>query len=193
MKGYVYITGQGADPHYANDLKDPVFKPVPSLGACMPNIRRAVSLGDWIFLVSGKRPKVQQYVVGGFMVAEKLDAITAYNRFPEYRLYKDDKGKLRGNIIITHDGMQSPLDTHQSASFESRIKNYIVGKDAVHIETDREVTRSRGESIRFLSGLVGKPVGNRAVDVIGRGMRKLDEQQVGNMLDWLKDIKRTTQ
>ena len=51
----------------------------PCSDPCQPrclhaNIRDAVEYGDFIFVVSGKTSGVQQYVVGGLQVEEKISA-----------------------------------------------------------------------------------------------------------------------
>lgn len=92
MKSYVYITSSGYDPEKGKYLNDPFLGTTPTLGACMPNIRRHVVPGDYIFLVSGKVPGIQQYVVAGFEVADKINALAAYQLFPHLRL------KLLGNL-----------------------------------------------------------------------------------------------
>ncbi len=86
MKGYIYITGTGVDPALRGGLADPTFGEVPTLGPCMPNIRRCVSKEDWIFTVSGRVPGFQQYLIGGLQVAEKIHASQAYARLPQNRL-----------------------------------------------------------------------------------------------------------
>ena len=93
MKGYIYTMFAGADPDKGWRMTDPILTPVPTLGACVPNIRRLVVTGDHIFVVSGRTRKVQQYVVGGFQVAEKIDALTAYHRFPENRMRPGPDGQ----------------------------------------------------------------------------------------------------
>lgn len=187
MKGYIYITSPGTDPGLRNNLNDPLFRGTPSLGACMPNIRRYVLPGDFIFVVSGKTPGVQQYVVGGLRVAEKLDALAAYGRFPENRLHIGDDGLLKGNVIVNADGTQHVLDTHQTDTFEKRIRNFIVGTDAIALETAKEVLLGREQSLAKLSDLFGRP-GNRAIDIMGR-MKKLEGPQVRGIIDWLQGIK----
>lgn len=188
MKGYIYISGGGADPGRFGNLNDPLFGRPPTLGACMPNIRRAVSLGDFIFVVSGKTAGVQQYVVGGFEVAEKITALAAYDRLPANRLRIDEQGNRQGNIIILPDGSQNPQDDHAADTFESRIQNYIIGKNPVQLETPLEVARGRDETLVKLSSILDKPRANRVIDVMGR-WAKLDEPQVINMVRWLEGIK----
>src|SRR6516165_856032 len=103
MKGYIYTMFPGADPARGWTLTDPIFGKVPTLGACVPNIRRVVLPGDHIFAISGRAPGVQQYVVGGFQVAEKISQLAAHGRFPDLRQRQLDDGTLRGNVIVTAD------------------------------------------------------------------------------------------
>ena len=187
MKGYVYITSTGTDPAARSNLGDPLFGRIPTLGACMPNIRRNVTRGDWIFVVSGKLAPVQQYVVGGIRVSEKIDALAAYERFPENRLRQSNQGVIRGNIIVTHEGRQHPLDHHPARTFDERIKNFIVGSDAVALETPAEVAIGREQTLPKLSELLGRR-GNRVIDVMSR-WSKVDEDQITSMLSWLRGIK----
>lgn len=188
MKGYVYITGQGADPGLRDNLNDPIFSRVPTLGACMPNIRRFVERGDWIFVVSGKTPQVQQYVVGGLRVAEKIDALAAYRRFPQNRLAVGEDGSKSGNIICNENGEQDPLDDHSQDTFERRLENYIVGDQSVVLTTEQQVQRGREQTLGKLSEILQRPRRNRVIDVMGR-MSKLSEPQVRDMLDWLEGIR----
>lgn len=188
MKGYIYITGTGTDPGLKGNLNDPILSRRPSLGACMPNIRRLVTRGDHIFVVSGSVSGAQQYVVGGFRVEDKLDALAAYERFPENRLQLDSQGIVQGNIIINADGTQHALDHHDPASFEDRIKNYIVGSHPVALTTLAETALSRLQTLDKLATILQKPKANRVIDVMGRWAR-LNQDQVKEMLDWLRGIK----
>jgi hypothetical protein len=142
MKGYIYTMFQGADPGNGWRLTDPIFGKKPTLGACMPNIRRLVTEGDHIFSISGRVEGVRQYVVGGFEVQEKIDALAAYRRFPENRQRREPDGNLTGNIIVTEDGKRSPVDYH--SNFEKRLDNYVVGCNHVMLKSAHEVERGRG-------------------------------------------------
>jgi len=188
MKGYIYVSGTGSDTYGGKFLNDPAFGRRPTLGACMPNIRRLVVPGDWVFVVSGSLKGVQQYVVGGFEVAEKINAVAAYERFPEHRLRINDLGQLEGNIIVTDSGQQSTLDSHNK--FDERIQNYLVGGKSVSMDNENEAEASRQTTLAVLSGLFDKP-GNRVIDVMGR-WRRLDEDQIFRLETWLSDIKRNT-
>src|SRR2546430_376250 len=107
MKGYIYTMEAGGGPALGWDISGPIFGRVPTLGACMPNIRRAVVEGDHIFVVSGRAPGVPQYIVGGFAVDRKIDALAAFREFPENRQRQLDDGQLAGNIIVDAQGKHS--------------------------------------------------------------------------------------
>ncbi len=184
MKGYIYTLGGGADPGHGWIMNDPIFGNPPTLGACVPNIRRAVTRGDHIFAISGRVSGDNQYVVGGLRVAEKIDALAAYRRFPENRLSQNDDGRLLGNIIVDEGGEHHPLDYH--SEFEKRIENYIVGDNPVYLDNPEAIDRARQETLPFLSGLFHKE-GNRVFDVVGR-WRRLDEQQVDQIRQWLSGL-----
>lgn len=186
MKGYIYTMFRGADPGRGWHMTDPIFGKTPTLGACMPNVRRVVVPGDYIFVVSGRMEGVQQYVVGGFAVKEKIDALAAYRRFPEYRLTRLPDETLTGNIIVSGSGKHHPLDHH--GNFERRIENYIVGRDSIYLHRPTEVDQAREHSVDILKEIFGAPRAVRIADVIGR-MRKLDERQVQKLITQLRAIK----
>lgn len=177
---------QGADPAAGWIMNDPIFGKKPTLGACMPNLRRAIKLGDYVFTISGRVKDLQQYVVGGFQVKEKIDALAAYSRFPENRISKSESGQLLGNIVIDEHGNHHPLDNH--AHYERRLENYLIGHNPIVIEKHKEIERARAESLPILSDIFDKR-GNRIFDVIGRGYRKMDSTQLDKMLEWLEDVK----
>lgn len=184
MKGYIYTMYEGADPGHGWDLNDPIFGDVPTLGACVPNIRRAVEIGDYIFVVSGRVRNEKQFVVGGFRVDEKISALAAFKRFPVNRLRVSEDGTLQGNIIVNSRGEHHALDNHDN--FAARIQNYIVGGDPVVLETPTQQRAGREETIPFLNHLFGRE-GERVFDAIGRH-RKMTEPQVKQTIDWLRDL-----
>ncbi len=166
MKGYIYITGTGVDPWRGKSLADPTFGSPPLLGPCMPNIRAAVVPGDWIFVVSGKLSGVDQYVIGGIEVAEKIHAVEAYDRFPGNRL-RTENGAVMGNIIVRCDGSHDPLDWHSDAGFERRARNFIVGSAAVALLSEAEADRGRRGTLGILRRAMERPTAMRVIDVIG--------------------------
>lgn len=188
MKGYIYTMYQGADPGVGWKMNDPdIYSATPSLGACVPNVRRSVDVGDYIFVVSGRVASVRQFVVGGFQVAEKINALTAFDRFPEKRLRKDSEtGQVLGNIIVDKNGNHSALDDHDN--FDKRIENYIVGRNSEAFRQDSEIEAARDQSLGALKKVFQVENAQRIHDVIGR-WRKLDQNQIENILAWIRKIK----
>lgn len=184
MKGYIYPMYAGADPDAGWLMNDPIFGRAPTIGACVPNIRRAVEIGDYIFCISGRVEGVKPYVVGRLRVKEKIDALAAYHRFPENRLSKSVSGQNLGNVIVTGEGKQHPLDRH--SSFERRVENYIIGDSPIFLDDSEAIARAREETLPFLSDLFEKQ-GNRVFDIVGR-WRKLDEDQVKRLNNWLSNF-----
>lgn len=181
MKGYIYTMYAGADPGNGHVMTDPIFKPVPTLGACVPNVRRAVRLGDYVFAISGRVRGLKQYVVGGFRVAEKIDALAAHGRFPENRVHRAPGGLVLGNVIVDEEGKHHPLDAH--GNFLGRLQNYLVGEGAVVVESPGAVAAAREATMPVLNEIFGTS-GSRPFDAIARG-RSMDEDQVERMLKWL--------
>jgi hypothetical protein len=185
MKGYIYPMFRGADPGRGWVMTDPVFAKRPTLGACMPNIRRVVTTGDYIFVVSGRFPGVRQYIVGGFRVDEKIDALAAFHRFPENRMRLDASNRLTGNIIVDGAGNRNPLDYHKS--FGTRAENYIVGSDAVFLSSASEIDRARDESLPALNRIFHADTESMS-EAIAR-WRRLDADQAKELLDFLQKMK----
>jgi hypothetical protein len=192
MPSYIFVS-PGSDPGAGLALVDPMLSSSkPSMGTCRPDLRRMVKPGDHIFVISGSRGRtIPQYVIGGMQIDKKLeDQLEALRHRPENVLRFDGKQRS-GNIIALPDGTQDPRDEHDKRhreKFESRIKNYILGKDPVVLETPKEVEIGRHRSVGILSGIFDIP-GHRMQQVVGRG-RKLSNVQVDQLLRALDDIKR---
>ena len=186
MKGYIYTMFAGADPGLGWKMTDPIFGRVPTLGACVPNIRRLVVPGDHIFVISGRVPKAQQYVVGGFQVAEKINALAAFPRFPENRLRENEDGSVSGNIIVDGHGKRHALDTHPN--FRRRIENYIVGRNPLILSRPREIERAREQTVDALAEVFGVTRATTVRQVVGR-WRRLDENQVERVVRWMRSLK----
>ncbi len=185
MKGYIYTMYGGADPGIGWEMTDPIFKGIPTMGACRPDIRRKVEQGDYIFAISGKVLSVRQHIVGAFAVDKKIDALTAHALYPQNRL-TFDHGKQRGNIIVDGEGKHIEGDYH--SNWERRTKNYIVGKDPIYFDKDAEMQRAKEETLQVLNDIFGKNE-ERVFDILGRFGKKIDEGQVGYILEWMKKIK----
>lgn len=186
MPNYIFVS-PGSDPGAGRALVDPMLtSSKPSMGTCRPDLRRMVKPGDHIFVVSGSLGRTyQQYVIGGMQIDEKLeDQLEALRRLPSNALVFDGRQK-HGNIIALADGTQHPRDRH--SNFESRIKNYVLGKNAVVLETPREVQLGRERSVEILARLFDRS-GSRIQQVMGRS-RKLSDAQAERLRRALEDIK----
>ncbi len=183
-KGYIYTMFRGADPGIGWQMSDPIFGSTPTMGACMPNIRRAVSEGDHIFVISGRAEGIKQYVVGGFEVDEKISALAAYQRFPNNRMHRRLDNTPGGNIIVDSEGNHLPLDYHDN--FRKRVENYIVGRDPVYLDSPRSIEKSREQTVDFLQNLFGK-AGSKPSEILGR-WRRLDDRQISQLRNWLSSL-----
>jgi hypothetical protein len=190
MPSYIFVS-PGSDPGAGLALADPMLSSSkPSMGTCRPDLRRMVKPGDHIFVISGSRGRtIPQYVIGGMQIDKKLeDQLEALRHRPENAVRFDGKQRA-GNIIALPDGTQHPLDDHDKRDrekFESRIKNYILGKNPVMLVTPKEVEIGRDRSVGILSNIFDVP-GHRMQQVVGRG-RKLSHAQVDQLLRALDDI-----
>jgi hypothetical protein len=74
MVGKIFITRSGYDPERGKHMKDPYLGPSPTLGACRPDIRKQLKQGDHMFVISGRVPNFNQFVMGGFEIESKIPA-----------------------------------------------------------------------------------------------------------------------
>ena len=188
MVGRIFITRTGYDPQRGRHIKDPYLSDTPSLGACRPDIRRRLAPGDHVFVISGKVPDANQFVIGGFEVESKIDMREAYRLFPEQRLRRRDDGQLAGNIIVNSKGGQHRLDDHQS--FKRRIANYVVGKNLISLITPQEIALGREQTLEVLCDIFQKK-GTSPFQVVGHWGSELSEDHVLQLRAWLASIKKT--
>jgi hypothetical protein len=187
MIGKIFVTSSGYDPEKGKQVKDPYLGPNPSLGACRHDIRENLQKGDHVFVVSGKLPNVDQFVMGGFEIAEKISASEAYRRFPEQRLSLLPDGQVTGNVIVTADGKQHELDHHDQ--FARRIENYLVGQNPIALLTPEEVAEGRRRTLEILREVFQKK-GNSVREIIGR-CSNLTEKQILKLRALLDAVKYT--
>jgi hypothetical protein len=186
MKGKLYIISSGYDPQFGKHVNDPYLGPCPTLGACRHDIREQLGVGDHIFVASGKISAANQFVMGGFEIAEKIHACEAFQRFPHLRLMKLDDGQLTGNIIVDARGQQHKLDDHNQ--FERRIENYVVGKNLLALTTQAEIAEGRQHTLEILRNVFGNN-GASLRKIMGR-CRNLTEEQVLKLRAHLEALKR---
>jgi hypothetical protein len=187
MKGYMFVS-PGSDPGAGRPLADPIFGRVTTMGMCRPDLRRQVQKGDSLFVLSGKLEGVQQYLIGGLTVGQQLDALTALAKFPQNELKQLEDGSKAGNIIVTATGERNPLDHHAAKTFKQRIQNFIIAKDAVYIEAQKEVELARQRTLDILRRVFDKPKADSVHKLIYRG-RVLNEKQIAMLVEALESIK----
>ncbi len=186
MIGKIFITSSGYDPELGKQVADPFLGPKPSLGACRPDLRRQLNSRDHLFVVSGKVPGANQFIMCGFEVESKISAQEAYELFPEQRLMQHDDGHVTGNIIVDGKGQHHALDTH--STFESRVDNYIVGTNPLILASAGEIARGRLETIEVLRDVLGKR-GRTPFEVVGRFGSTLNEEQIAELRKWIASVK----
>lgn len=185
-KAYIFVSPR-SDPGIGVRLDDPIFGRITTMGQCRPDLRRLIKPGDHIFVISGTNKGVSQYVIGGFEVDEKLDALLAHKRFPDLRL-KIENGEKVGNIIVDGQGKHHPLDHHPEHNFKRRIQNYLVGRNHIQLNTDSEIRLGRENSLEILKEIFNTPRARKIREIIGRSAR-MDEAQVDKLLEALKELK----
>lgn len=188
MVGKIFITRSGYDPQLGKHIKDPYLGPTPTLGACRPDIRRKLKKGDHIFVISGKIPDLNQFVMAGFEIESKIPAIEAYHHFPELRLRELEDGQLTGNVIVTPDGRQHELDQHNSKTFQKRTNNYVVGTNLIALTTDEEIAAGRRQTLEMLREILHKR-GKSPIEIVGRWGTALTEDQIMELRNWLLSLK----
>jgi hypothetical protein len=190
MIGKIFITSSGYDPELGKHVKDPYLGPCPTMGACRPDIREQLKVGDHIFVISGKLTDVDQFVMGGFEIAEKISASEAYGRFPELRLRRREDGQLTGNIIVDAAGRRHELDDHRS--FTRRVQNYVVGKNVISLSTAAEIAEGRKHTLNALRDIFQRK-GKSPFEIVGHFGTPMTDKQVSELRDWLTVLKRTAQ
>ena len=186
MIGKIFITSTGYDPELGKHVKDPYLGQPPTLGACRPDIRARVSVGDQIFVISGKVGGAKQFVMCGFEIVEKMDAREAYLVFPQRRLRRLENGEKTGNIIVNSEGSQHKLDDHKT--FNRRLPNYLVGKENIAPTLPKEIAMGREQTLDALREILQKK-GNSPIEIVGRWGSTLTEKQVQSLRDWLLSLR----
>jgi hypothetical protein len=188
MVGKIFITREGYDPQLGKHIKDPYLDGTPTLGGCRPDVRKQFSIGDYLFVISGKVKGANQFVMGGFQIERKISANDAYLEFPDQRLRLRDDGQLTGNVIVAANGQQHELDNHDPETFADRVDNYIVGCDPIVLSTDAEIERARKETLAVLQEILKKK-GASPRDIVTRFGKKITDEQVSQLRAWLLSLK----
>jgi hypothetical protein len=193
MKGYIYIAsafqtvnrsecGRGGalidnDPHFWTDP--------PTWGICRNDLRHHADIDDYIFFVLPLHGRHPQMVFGWLRVAEKITHLEAYHR-PDLLTKRMGNKIPNGNIIVDAHGNYNHFDQGIHEDIFDKIRGeYVVG-DPSHSRMldDRKIRSLAPSFIRTLNSIFGTS-GQRAIDIVARGGRKLNEHQIGRLLRWL--------
>ena len=187
MVGKIFITRNGYDPQLGKHVKDPYLDGTrATLGACRPDVRRLLVVGDHIFVISGKVPGAPQFIMCGFEIAAKITAMDAFRRYPDLRLRRLPDGQLTGNVIVDANGQQHELDDH--TGFAKRVNNYVVGTNVLALQTDEEIASGRQYTLDVLREVFQKD-GRSPIEIVGRWGATLTEEQVHKLSQWLRSLK----
>jgi hypothetical protein len=188
MRGKIFITRSGYDPARGKHIKDPYLGDMPTMGACRPDIRRRLEIGDHIFTISGKVPGLNQFVMGGFEIAQKISTAEAHRRFPTQKLRRRKDGQLTGNVVADSRGRQYRIDDHRHDTFGNRLDNYVVGCNPIILATEAEVELCRQQTLDALHEIL-KRNGSSAKEVVTRFGADLTERQILELREWLQRLK----
>lgn len=194
MKGYIYIAsafhtvnrsvcGQGGawidnDPHF--------WEAPPTWGICRSDLRKNICPGDYAFFVlpiDGKHP---QMIFAWLKACEKVTHLEAFHR-PELMSKRMGSKNPNGNIIVDAQGGYNRFDrgVHRD-SFEAIKEHYVIGSESESkMLTDREIRSLAPQFLSALEAILGVS-GLRAIDIISRKGRRLNESQVEALAQWLK-------
>lgn len=194
MKGFIYIAsafhtvnhskcGRGGawidnDPHFWTDP--------PTWGICRNDLRRRASCGDYIFFVLPRHGRHPQMIFAYMRIAEdKITHLAAYHR-ADLRSKRMGNKNPNGNILVDAAGNYNRLDAGVHKRQFPRMKDeYAIGDIAKsRMLSDQTIRSLAPQFLSRLSSIIGIS-GRRAVDIISRRGRQLDEQQIKRLLSWL--------
>ncbi len=193
MKGYIYIAsafetvnrsacGQKGswidnDPHF--------WACPPTWGICRNDLRAKAEPGDVIFFVLPRRGRHPQMIFGFLKIAEIISHKEAFGRVKLMAKRMGNKTP-NGNIIVDAMGRYNRFDegAHRH-KFEKIKAHYAIGDESgSRMLTAADIKSLLPTFIPTLSSILGVS-GTRAIDLISRKGRRLDDEQVRSLLRWL--------
>lgn len=167
---------------------DPHFWTQPSTwGICRTDLRRLISVGDYVFFVLPKGANLPQMIYGYFKVHEKITHLEAYTR-PNLRSKRMGNKNPNGNIIVDAKGNYNRFDGGVHRDRFSQIKDYYVIGDGRESEflTERKIKQLAPVFITVLNDIFGTQK-DTVWGVLGRAGRKMSKEQVSRLLGWLRE------
>jgi hypothetical protein len=194
MKGFIYIAsafhtvnrskcGRGGawidnDPHFWTDP--------PTWGICRNDLRRRSDCGDYIFFALPRHGRHPQMIFAYMRIAEdKITHLAAYHR-TGLRSKRMGNKNPNGNILVDANGNYNRFDAGVHKHQFPRMKDeYAIGDPAKsRMLDDRAITALAPQFLSKLGSIIGIS-GSRAIDIISRRGRQLNEHQIKRLLFWL--------
>jgi len=189
MNGRIYISGSfsSIDVEKTTDNDPHFWNSPPTWGICRPDFLRNVKIGDFVFYVLPSKIKLPQMIFAYIKVKEIITHDKAYKRFPLKRMIPYSKPK--GNILVDEYGNYNRLDYgYHRSNFELRKQFYVVGcqRDSRLFSFEEIISLSHNfnNTLNKIFKVRNKSKSN--FEIISRGGRKLNQQQVETLLNFLK-------
>lgn len=195
MPGYMYIAGAScchggcARGHGQRLDNDPhPYTPPFTWGICRPDLRGNSRPGYHIFFVSPKRRGMLQSIFAHMAIEEIITHDAAYVRFPNKRMRQ---AIPNGNIIVDGNGRYNAFDRGAHRANFARIRgHYAVGNEQSRVIPAQEYNQMAPGFLQLLERVFPGVHGGRAYDYIFRSGRRLDDAQVGIVLQWINRHRR---
>jgi len=194
MEGRIYIAGafttvvkskcgQGKDwidndPHFWTNP--------PTWGICRTDFRRTVKIGDYVFYVLPINAELPQMVFAYMKVLKKISHIEAYHLTELRSKRMGNKPPPNGNIIVNSTGKYNKYDmlVHRS-KFEEIKDYYIIGEpNNSRLLKEKEILALKADFMKILKKIFNQD-GQKPFDIINRSGRRMTEDQVLSLLNWL--------
>lgn len=195
-EGFIYIAGAF---HTVNDPlhgsggwpidNDPHFwTDPPTWGICRPDLRILARPGHVIFFVL---PAVAQHPqsIFAYLTIDRVVRHFAAYKDPNLCSKRMRPGVPNGNIIVNGSGRYNRLDrgAHR-LNFNKIQARYAIGDpSASRLLTHAEVCALKPTFERTLQKVLNSKAG-RPIDLISRKGRKLNSQQVADLLQWINSV-----
>jgi hypothetical protein len=167
------------DPHF--------WKSPPTWGICRTDYRRTVNVGDFVFYVLPANAKLPQMIYAYMCVKEKINHWEAYNR-PELINKRMGNKNPNGNIIVDGKNQYNRFDLGAHFDRFKEVRKYYVIGDARKSRKLQEPTiRRLAPDFVPVLRKVFRAKGAMPHDILTRKGRRLNEEQVRMLLEWLNN------
>lgn len=191
MKGYIYIASAfqsliscGCTKGNQIDNDPHIWDKPYTWGICRPDLRNCINPGDYVFYVFGSDADYPQMIFAYIKVAKVITHLEAFKELRSKRMVNDNNPN--GNIIVDYAGDYNKHDGGVHKYNFNKIKKFYAVADMRYSRrlTEKEILRKSPSFIQLLKKIFLKE-GKRPIDFISRKGRRLDENQIKLILNWL--------